>query len=87
MITERDLVQKVMAGEMDPSKVKVSEVMSTPLITVDPDATLEDGVNLMAKHGIQGLPVVRMASYTGCSAQGNSPRNTSKNTKTKLHET
>jgi len=59
IVTERDLVMKVMAKEQDPSTVKASKVMSTPLITVDPNANIETAVSIMAKHRIRRLPVVR----------------------------
>jgi CBS domain-containing protein len=59
IITERDLVQKVMAKEKDPSMVEVGELMSTPLISIDPDATIEEAVRTMAENGIRKLPVVR----------------------------
>jgi CBS domain-containing protein len=58
MLTEHDLVRKVMAKGKDPSQVQVSEIMSSPLITIDPDATVEDAVKAMAKHRIRRLPVV-----------------------------
>ena len=59
MVTERDLVMKVIAKEKNPSTVKVSEIMSSPLITVNLDATIEDAVKAMAKHRIRRLPVVK----------------------------
>jgi len=58
MVTERDLVMKIMAKEREPSGVKVSEFMSAPLITIDLNASVEDAVNTMAKHRIRRLPVV-----------------------------
>ena len=59
IVTERDLVQKVMAKEKNQSKTVVREFLSTPLITVDPDATVEEAVKTMAKCGVRRLPVVR----------------------------
>jgi signal-transduction protein with cAMP-binding, CBS, and nucleotidyltransferase domain len=59
IVTERDLVMKVMAKEKDPSKTKVSEFMSAPLITIDLDANVEDAVKTMAKRGIRRLPIIR----------------------------
>jgi CBS domain-containing protein len=59
IVTERDLVLKVMAEEKDPTKVTVREIMSTPLVTIDLDATVEEAVKTMAEHGIRRLPVVR----------------------------
>ena len=59
IVTERDLVWKVMAKEINPSKIKISEVMTTPLTTIDPDADLGMAVEIMKKHQIRRLPVVR----------------------------
>jgi CBS domain-containing protein len=59
IVTERDLILKVMAREKDPSKVEVREIMSAPLISIDLDATVEEAVRTMAEHGIRRLPVVR----------------------------
>lgn len=58
IVTERDLVMKVMAKGKDPSETRVSECMSAPLITVDIDASIEETVQTMAKNGIRRLPVV-----------------------------
>jgi CBS domain-containing protein len=59
IVTDQNLVLKIMAKERDPSQVKVSEIMSQPLITIDPDATVEEAVETMVQHGIRRLPVVR----------------------------
>jgi CBS domain-containing protein len=59
IVTERDLVLKVMAKGEDPLKMRVSECMSAPIVTTDPDAAIEEAVKIMAKHGIRRLPVVR----------------------------
>lgn len=59
IITERDLVLKVMAQGKNPLKMKIRECMSTPIITTDPEASIEEAVRTMAKHGIRRLPVVR----------------------------
>lgn len=59
MVTERDFVWKVIADGKSPSKVKVSEVMSAPLIAVDPDADLSAAVEMMEKHQIRRLPVIK----------------------------
>ena len=65
IVTERDLVEKVVAKEKEPSKVRLSEIMSSPVITVDPDLTLTAAVETMAKHRIRKLPVVRNGRLCG----------------------
>jgi len=59
IITERNLVNEVLAKGRDPSKTKVSEVMSSPLVTVDPEASLIDAAEIMKKNNVRKLPVVR----------------------------
>jgi signal-transduction protein with cAMP-binding, CBS, and nucleotidyltransferase domain len=59
IVTHGDLVLKVMASERNPSKVKVSEVMSSPLVTIGPDATVQEAVDIMAKRRIRRLPVIQ----------------------------
>ncbi len=58
IVTERDLVSKVMADALDPTKVLVRDIMSTPLITVNPDAPLTTAAELMAQYRIRRLVVV-----------------------------
>ena len=58
IVTERDLVSKVMADALDARKVLVRDIMSTPLITVSPDAPLVGAAELMAKYQIRRLVVV-----------------------------
>jgi CBS domain-containing protein len=59
IITEGDLVVKVLARELDPKKVSAAEVMSSPLITIDPDEDLLKASEMMHKNNIRRIPVVR----------------------------
>jgi predicted transcriptional regulator len=59
ILTHGDIVTKVTANNMDPSKTRISEVMSAPLITVDPDIAVNEAVKFMVEHDIRRLPVVR----------------------------
>ena len=58
IVTERDLVSKVLAESIDPRNVLVRDIMSTPLITTSPDATLTSAAELMAQYRIRRLVVV-----------------------------
>jgi len=58
IVTERDLVSKVLADAVDPTKVFVKDIMSTPLITVSPNATLTDAAAQMAEYSVRRLVVV-----------------------------
>ena len=59
VVTERDIITKVLAEELDPIKTKVSKIMSTPLVTVDPDDDLLKASKLMQENNITKLAVVR----------------------------
>ena len=57
-LTDRDIAVRVVADGKDPQVVKVREVASTDLITVDPQQDLDEALRLMANHQIRRLPVV-----------------------------
>ena len=58
IVTERDLVSKVLAESIDARNVLVRDIMSTPLITIEPDATLTNAAETMAQYRIRRLVVV-----------------------------
>ncbi|MHC1632137.1 MAG: CBS domain-containing protein [Methanotrichaceae archaeon] len=58
ILTERDLVGKIVAKAANPTGVKVGSVMSSPLITVPPEAKLSDAAITMLKSGVKRLPVI-----------------------------
>lgn len=59
IVTEHDFVAKILVGGKDPTKVSAAEIMSSPLITIDPDEDLVKASELMHQHNIRRLPVVR----------------------------
>jgi len=50
IVTERDLLSKVLAKGLDPEKVKVKEVMSSPLVTIRPTATIKEAARTMIER-------------------------------------
>ncbi|MGC8997855.1 MAG: cyclic nucleotide-binding/CBS domain-containing protein [Candidatus Bathyarchaeia archaeon] len=58
IITERDLLKRVVAEARDVNKTKVKDVMSSPLVVVEPNMELEEAVKLMFQMKIKKLPVV-----------------------------
>jgi signal-transduction protein with cAMP-binding, CBS, and nucleotidyltransferase domain len=65
IITERDIVRRVIADSKDPTITKAKEIKSQPLITVNSDAYLFDAVKVMEKNNIRRLPVVKDNSLVG----------------------
>jgi len=57
IITEHNVLESVAAGR-NPDETKIAEIMSSEVVTVAPDSTVEQAVDLMVKHRIKKLPVV-----------------------------
>ncbi|MCW8801762.1 MAG: CBS domain-containing protein [Candidatus Bathyarchaeota archaeon] len=57
IVTERDFVRKVLAKNKPPT-AKISEIMSTPLRVIDPDAPIKEATRKMIRKGIRRLPVI-----------------------------
>ena len=59
ILTERDILKRIVAVARDPEKTFVREIMSRPVIVVGPDVALEYAVTLMFKHKVKKLPVMK----------------------------
>jgi len=65
IITERDLVVRVLAKNKMPDAFKASEVMTSPLITIEPDATISDAARRMSRLNIRRLGVLYKGQVAG----------------------
>lgn len=75
IVTERDVTWKVAAKGLDPKSVKVVEIMSKPVITIDPDADLAEAAKIMKKHKIRRLAVVKEGVLHGVLTAADIGRN------------
>ena len=75
VVTERDLVSKVLADGLDPGGVFAQDIMSTPLITVSEEATIAQAATMMAGYRIRRLVVVdRFGGMVGIITTGDIAR-------------
>ena len=81
IVTERDFVRRVVARKT-PLDSKISDVMSRPLITIDPDASLKEAARKMVNRGIRRLPVVEQHKLVGIIVVSDFARHLSKKTLT-----
>lgn len=58
MITQRDIVYKVVAKGLDPAQVRVHEIMSKPLVVVNPNLDVKYVARLLANMGLSRAPVI-----------------------------
>jgi signal-transduction protein with cAMP-binding, CBS, and nucleotidyltransferase domain len=55
ILTERDILNRIAADDLISSQIPVRKIMSSPMISIDADTPLSEGIKLMAKHGIRTL--------------------------------
>jgi CBS domain-containing protein len=63
VVTDRDIVARVVAKGKNPSAVTASECMTEPVVCVNEDTTLEDVMAVMEENQIRRVPVV---DASGC---------------------
>jgi len=65
IITERDILRRVLEVTMGAEAMKAKEIMSSPLTTVNDEATVEEAARVMTDRRIKKLPVVRDGKLVG----------------------
>jgi CBS domain-containing protein len=65
IITERDLVIRVLAKNLMPDAVNAKEIMTSPLVTIQPDATISEAARRMSRLDIRRLGVVYKGNLVG----------------------
>lgn len=74
IVTDRDLVLQVLAKDLDPSKVNISEVASENPVVAKPDEPLDTALQRMAQEQVRRLPVVDEGRLVGILAQADVAR-------------
>ncbi|MBN1109482.1 MAG: CBS domain-containing protein, partial [Methanomassiliicoccales archaeon] len=65
ILTERDLLYKVVAEGRMPSRAKVERVMSSPVITISPEVSVSEAAKRMSDLHMRRLPVVERGRLIG----------------------
>jgi len=69
IVTERDILYKVVAAGSSPSIVRVRDIMSSPVQTIDEASSVGDAITKMSKLGIRRLAVTRDGKLVGIITQ------------------
>lgn len=69
IITERDMVKRVIAKNLDPKKTKAHQIMTSPVESVPPEANIYYVSNIMQKKGYKRYPVVKNGKVVGMLSQ------------------
>lgn len=65
IVTERDILQKVVALGLDSSKTPMREVMSRPLLTIGPDESIVKAARIMKRENVRRLVVLENGKLSG----------------------
>jgi len=65
IITERDLVIRVLGKNLQPATVKAKDIMTSPLATIEPEATISDAARRMSRLDIRRLGVIYKGDLVG----------------------
>jgi CBS domain-containing protein len=70
LVTDRDLVVRVIAEGRDPDQVRVMDIATPSPVTVTPDAQMSEARDLMGQHQIRRLPVMKGEALVGILSLG-----------------
>ncbi|HEV3408605.1 MAG TPA: CBS domain-containing protein [Gaiellaceae bacterium] len=74
IVTDRDIVTRVLAEERDPQSTTVGDICSSDLVTVTPEDDLDQALRTMASAQVRRLPVVEGDRIVGIVAQADVAR-------------
>jgi CBS domain-containing protein len=70
VFTERDVLRRVVAQQLDPGTTKLRDVMTTPVITCGPDTRIDECRAVISARRIRHLPVVEGKKLVGIVTSG-----------------
>ena len=74
IFTERDVLTRVLENERDPAATKISEVMSTEVVTVGPSTHVEEAMAVITERRCRHLPVLDDGKLVGLVSIGDLTR-------------
>ena len=91
VLTDRDIVCRLVAKGKEPTTLSARDAMSSPVVTVTPDTSLEDCARLMEQYKVRRVPVVdEQGRCVGMVAQADlatkAPRDTTMEVVSKVSE-
>jgi CBS domain-containing protein len=65
ILTERDIMKKVVAKSLDPKSIKVKDVMTSPPVTIDKDRPLREAIDVMNRKKVRRMLVTENSKIIG----------------------
>ncbi|HEV3475671.1 MAG TPA: CBS domain-containing protein [Actinomycetota bacterium] len=70
ILTDRDIVVRVLAENLEPTDTSVGDIASQELVTVTPQDSVDDAVQLMRQRSLRRIPVVEGGKCVGIVSLG-----------------
>lgn len=80
-ITDRDIITRCIANNLNCSNTKASDIMNTQVIKTTPDTDVQDACKCMSENQIRRLPVIENGQIVGMLTMGDLAQNTHVSTK------
>lgn len=74
IFTERDALTRVIAASLDPKVTSITQVMSANVLTIAPEATVQEVMDIFAEKRCRHLPVLEQGKLTGLISIGDVSR-------------
>jgi CBS domain-containing protein len=75
VVTDRDIIVKVVAQGRDPEKTRVAEIADQgEVVTIGADDPVEEAIATMKRHGVRRLPVIDGTDLVGLVSQADIAR-------------
>lgn len=65
LLTKGDVIKRTLLAGLDAKKIAAEKIMSKPVVTISPEASLEDAARLMVAKSVSKLPVMSDGSLVG----------------------
>ena len=65
IVTEADLLEKVLSRGLNPKRITVEDIMTTPIVTVNSQTSLDEAIEVMVKKNIRRLPIEEKGKIIG----------------------
>ena len=69
IVSKTDILFKIMSQGRNPAKVRLREIMNSPVLAVDPKATVQEALSIMDKHVVRQIIVSSNAAVLGMIAR------------------
>jgi CBS domain-containing protein len=74
ILTERDILNKIVAEGLDASSVKIHEIMTTDVIVIGPNRTVREAMKVVTEKRLRHLPIVQDGHLIGMLSGGDLTR-------------